>query len=127
VIAVPHAPDTTNLVDERVLAALAPTAYLINVGRGPVVDQWALYHALNDGRLAGAAVDVWYHYPDSDRPRLPSDAPLHELANIIVTPHTSGYTEGTMRHRWAAIAENIRRLTAGEPLDNVVWPKASPR
>ena len=123
VVAVPHAADTENLVGEQVLAALAPTSYLINVGRGSVVDQWALYHALRDGRLAGAAVDVWYHYPDSDSPQLPADAPLHELPNIIITPHTSGYTEGTMRHRWAAIAENIRRLTTGEPLANVVWPK----
>jgi phosphoglycerate dehydrogenase-like enzyme len=112
-------------VGAAVLEALAPTAYLINVGRGPVVDQWALYEALRDGRLAGAAVDVWYHYPDSDRPRFPADAPLHELGNIIITPHTSGYTEGTMRHRWAAIAENIRRLTTGEPLENVVWPNGA--
>jgi phosphoglycerate dehydrogenase-like enzyme len=125
VVAVPHAPGTTGLVDARVLAALAPGAYLVNVGRGPVVDQWALYHALREGRLAGAAVDVWYHYPDSDRPRLPADAPLHELETVIVTPHTSGYTEGTMRHRWAAIAENVRRLAADEPLENVVWPKAA--
>ena len=123
VIAVPHAETTTNLVDERVLAALAPTAYLINVGRGPVADQWALYNALRDGRLAGAALDVWYHYPESDAPQVPSDAPFHELPNVIITPHTSGYTEGTMRHRWAAISENIRRLTTGEPLENVVWPK----
>ncbi len=126
VIAVPHASDTTNLVDERVLAAMKPTAYLINVGRGPVVDQWALYRALTDGRLAGAAIDVWYHYPESDAPTLPSDAPFGELPNVILTPHTAGYTEGTMRHRYAAIAENIRRVAIGEPVENVVWPRPGP-
>jgi phosphoglycerate dehydrogenase-like enzyme len=124
VIAVPHAPSTTNLVDERVLAAMPPTAYLINVGRGPVVDQWALHAALTTGRIAGAAIDVWYHYPEGTEAALPSDAPLHTLPNVILTPHTAGYTEGTMRHRFAAIAENIRRLAAGEPLENVVWPRA---
>jgi phosphoglycerate dehydrogenase-like enzyme len=123
-IAIPHASDTTNLIDERVLAALPPHAYLINVGRGPVVDQWALYTALSSGRLAGAAIDVWYHYPDGPQPRMPSDAPFQDLPNVILTPHTAGYTEGTMRHRYAAIAANIRRLVAGEPLANVVWPRA---
>jgi phosphoglycerate dehydrogenase-like enzyme len=127
VISIPHSPRTTNLVNERVLAAMRPTAYLINVGRGPVVDQWALYHALAGGRLAGAAIDVWYHYPAGSEPVLPSDAPFHTLPNVILTPHTAGYTEGTMRHRFAAIAENIRRLAVGEPLDNVVWPRPGPR
>jgi phosphoglycerate dehydrogenase-like enzyme len=124
VIAIPHSDATTGLVNADVLAAMAPTAYLINVGRGPVVDQWALHDALVNGRLAGAAIDVWYHYPEGADPVLPSDAPLHTLPNVILTPHTAGYTEGTMRHRYTAIAENIRRLVAGEPLENVVWPRA---
>lgn len=124
VVAVPHTPETTGLVGERVLAALHPTAYVINVGRGPVVDQWALYGALANGRLAGAAIDVWYHYPSGDPdPTQPSDAPFQALPNVILTPHTAGYTEGTMRHRFAAIAENIRRLAQDEPLENVVWPR----
>ncbi|HVA86589.1 MAG TPA: 2-hydroxyacid dehydrogenase [Candidatus Saccharimonadales bacterium] len=124
VIAVPHSAATTGLVDERILAAMRPSAYLINVGRGPVVDQWALHRALRDGRLAGAAIDVWYHYPEGSEPTLPADAPFHELSNVILTPHTAGYTEGTMRHRFDAIAENIRRVAAGERPMNVVWPRA---
>lgn len=125
VVAIPHTPATTGLVGVRVLAALRPTAYLINVGRGPVVDQWALYGALANGRLAGAAIDVWYHYPVGGDPTMPSDAPFQTLPNVILTPHTAGYTEGTMRHRFAAIAENIRRLAADEPLENVVWPRSA--
>ena len=124
VIAIPHTPATTNLIDEAVIASLKATAYVVNVGRGPVVDQWALYGALAHGRLAGAAIDVWYHYPDGPEPVHPSDAPFQALPNVILTPHTAGYTEGTMRHRFAAIAENIRRLAEGEPLENVVWPRA---
>jgi phosphoglycerate dehydrogenase-like enzyme len=126
VIAIPHTPATTGLISERVLGAMRPSAYLINVGRGPVVDQWALYGALAHGRLAGAAIDVWYHYPaGGPDPTQPSDAPFQALPNVILTPHTAGYTEGTMRHRFAAIAENIRRLAADEPLENVVWPRSS--
>jgi phosphoglycerate dehydrogenase-like enzyme len=124
VIAIPHAATTAGLVDAALLARMRPTAYLINVGRGPVIDQWALYAALTSGALAGAAIDVWYHYPDGPEPTQPSDAPFHTLPNVILTPHTAGYTEGTMRHRFAAIAENIRRLVDGEPLENVVWPRA---
>lgn len=124
VVAVPHSPSTRNLLSAQVLAAMRSTAYLVNVGRGPVVDQWALHAALSSGRLAGAAIDVWYSYPEGSEPMLPSEAPLHTLPNVILTPHTAGYTEGTMRHRFAAIAENIRRLVADEPLDNVVWPRA---
>ena len=123
VIAVPHTSGTKDLVNDRVLAAMRPTAYLINVGRGPVVDQWALYRALTEGRLAGAAIDVWYHYPEGDEQVLPSDAPFQDLPNVIMTPHTAGYTEGTMRHRWIAMVENMRRVTTGEPIENVVWPR----
>jgi phosphoglycerate dehydrogenase-like enzyme len=124
VIAIPHAATTTGVVDDAVFAAMKPTAYLINVGRGPVVDQWALHRALTGGQIAGAAIDVWYHYPDgSGGAVLPADAPLWDLPNVILTPHTAGYTEGTMRHRFRAIAENIERLVAGEPLENVVWPR----
>lgn len=123
VIAIPHVAETAGLVNEQVLAALQPTAYLINVGRGPVVDQWALFGALTSGRIAGAAIDVWYHYPDGEERLLPSDAPFQTLPNVILTPHSAGYTEGTMRHRYVAIAENIRRLVQDEPLENVVWPR----
>jgi phosphoglycerate dehydrogenase-like enzyme len=126
VIAIPHNAATAGRIGDGVLAALPPTAYVINVGRGPVIDQWALYRALTEGRLAGAAIDVWYHYPTGGTdPVQPSDAPFHELPNVILTPHTAGYTEGTMRHRFVAIAENIRRLAADEPLENVVWPRSS--
>jgi phosphoglycerate dehydrogenase-like enzyme len=123
VIAIPHAATTTGLVNDAAFAAMKPTAYLINVGRGPVVDQWALHRALTSGQIAGAAIDVWYHYPDGPEGAFPADAPLWDLPNVILTPHTAGYTEGTMRHRFRAIAENIERLMAGEPLENVVWPR----
>lgn len=124
--ALPLTTETAGLIGAGVLAGLPRGACLVNVGRGPVVDEVALYESLRDGRLAGAAIDVWYRYPERDGQVIyPADRPFHELSNVILTPHQAGYTEGTMRHRWQAIAENIRRLGVGEPLANVVWPKAT--
>ncbi len=68
------------------------------------------------------AIDVWYHYAAPGERRAPAAEPFHELDNIIMTPHVAGWTDGTVQYRWAAIAENLRRLAAGEPLQNVVRP-----
>jgi phosphoglycerate dehydrogenase-like enzyme len=99
---------------------MKPTAFLINVARGEVVDEAALYAALRDRAIAGAAIDVWYRYPEGDALTLPSTLPFHELTNVIMTPHIAGATENTFFYRWAAINDNLRRLRDGEPLVNVV-------
>lgn len=120
VLALPLTAETRGLIGEQELAAMKPTAFLINVARGEVVDEAALYAALKDRAIAGAAIDVWYRYPDGDHPTLPANLPFHELPNIIMTPHIAGATENTFVYRWAAINDNLRRLRAGEPLLNVV-------
>jgi phosphoglycerate dehydrogenase-like enzyme len=120
VLAVPLLPETIGLIGEPELGAMKRSAYLINVARGGVVDERALYRALRERTIAGAAIDVWYRYPAGDEPCLPSTEPFHELDNVIMTPHVAGWTDGTARYRWAAIADNLRRLEAGEPLLNVV-------
>ena len=122
VLAVPLDADTTGLIGRDELAAMKPTAFLVNVARGPVVDEAALYEALRGQRIAGAAIDVWYRYPDAREACRPSTFPFHELPNVIMTPHVAGWTDETFRQRWVAIDENLRRLSAGEPLVNVVWP-----
>jgi phosphoglycerate dehydrogenase-like enzyme len=99
---------------------MKPSAILINVGRGPVVDEAALYRALADGTIAGAALDVWYRYPSGPGATLPSGQPFHELANVLMTPHVSGWTDGMLAARSALIAENAARLAAGAPLLNLV-------
>jgi phosphoglycerate dehydrogenase-like enzyme len=121
-LALPLTPDTNDLIGERELAAMRPTAYLINVGRGGLVDEHALYRALRERRIAGAAIDVWYSCAAPGERRAPAGEPFHELDNIIMTPHVAGWTDGTVRYRWAAIAENLRRLAEGEPLLNVIRP-----
>jgi phosphoglycerate dehydrogenase-like enzyme len=114
-------PETTNLIDARRLALMKPGGFLINIARGQVVDEDALYAALRDGALGGAAIDVWWQYPNPGDPdRRGSRHPFHELPNAIVTPHNSGWTAGMVRRRWDEIADNITRFARGEPLINVV-------
>jgi phosphoglycerate dehydrogenase-like enzyme len=114
-------PETTGLIDAPRLALMRPTAFLINIARGQVVDEDALYAALCDGRLGGAALDVWWQYPDAAAPtRRGSRHPFHELPNVIATPHNSGWTQGMVRRRWDEIADNIRRFVRGDELINIV-------
>jgi phosphoglycerate dehydrogenase-like enzyme len=114
-------PETTGLFDARRLALMKPTAFLINIARGQVIDEDALFAALRDRRIAGAALDVWWQYPDAAEPnRRGSRHPFHELPNVIVTPHNSGWTAGMVGRRWGEIAENLGRFVRGEPLINIV-------
>ena len=114
-------PETTGLLDARRIALMKPSSFLINIARGPVVDEDALYTALRERRIAGAAIDVWWQYPNAAEPnRRGSRHPFHELPNVIVTPHNSGWTTGMMRRRWDEIAANLNHFVRGEPLINIV-------
>lgn len=112
--------DTRGLMDARRLGLMKPTAVLINVARGEVVDEDALYEALERGAIASAALDVWYRYPSGGAPIHPSHRPFHTLPNVLMTPHVSGWTEGMMESRASVIAENIHRVARGEPPANLV-------
>ncbi len=111
---------TRSLIGARELALMKRSAYLINVARAEIVDGAALYDALAAGRLAGAALDVWYRYPQDDRPTLPAYQPFHELPNVLMTPHMSGGTQGAIRSRAALVASNIERIARGETPLNLV-------
>ncbi len=114
-------PETTGLIDARRLALMKPTAFLINIARGQVIDEDAVYAALRERAIGGAALDVWWQYPNAAEPlRRGSRHPFHELPNVIVTPHNSGWTQGMVRRRWDEIADNIGRCVRGEPAINVV-------
>ncbi len=114
-------PETTGLIGAPQLALMKPGAFLINIARGQVIDEDALYAALRDGVLGGAAIDVWWQYPSPDEPtRRGSRHPFHELPNVIVTPHNSGWTGGMVRRRWGEIADNINRFYRGDSLINLV-------
>ena len=91
----------------------------LNVGRGGVVDEDALYDALADKTIGGAIIDTWYSYPtDTSTPHRPATRRFEELPNIVMTPHMSGWTSGTIARRQATIADNITRLAEGRPLIN---------
>ena len=114
-------PETEGLIDSRRLALMKPSSFLVNIARGAVLDEDAIYAALRERRIGGAALDVWWRYPDATEPeRRPSRHPFHELPNVIMTPHCSGWTEGMVARRWAEVAGNLGRFVRGEPLQNVV-------
>ena len=117
-------PETKGLIDARRLSLMKPTALLINIGRAAIVDEEALYEALSGDRLGGAALDVWWHHWSPEHPeRRPSRFPFHELSNVLMTPHCSGFTEGTADRRWGELAGNLDRFVRGEPLINVVMTR----
>ena len=121
VVALPLSNETSGLIDHRAFAAMRPDSLVINVGRGPVVDEKALYEALEQKKIGGAVIDTWYVYPkDEDDATFPGTYPFHTLDNVIITPHMSGWTWGTIRRRQRLMAENIHRLEKGEPLLNIV-------
>ncbi|MEO7651243.1 MAG: 2-hydroxyacid dehydrogenase [Bryobacteraceae bacterium] len=116
----PLSEQTRKLIGAAELAGMKSSAGLINVARGDVVDEAALYEALRSKRIRAAAIDVWYQYPRGGATVLPSRFPFQDLDNVIMTPHSSGWTERVVARRFVDIAANIDRLVAGEPLQNLV-------
>ncbi len=110
-------PETRHVINAERLKLMKPSAYLINVARGALVDEQALYQSLAEGRLAGAGLDVFGTEP----PDL--ENPLFKLPNVVVTPHIAGATDGTSRRRAACVAENVDRIAQGlEPKYRVDQP-----
>jgi phosphoglycerate dehydrogenase-like enzyme len=121
VVTLPLVPETKGIVGREAFARMRSDAVLINVARGPVVDEQALYDALHDKRIGGVVIDTWYQYPTPGQPEtLPSKLPFHELTNIVMTPHMSGWTNGTIRRRQQVMADNIQRRLRGDACVNVV-------
>jgi phosphoglycerate dehydrogenase-like enzyme len=110
VLAAPVTPKTHHLINADRLTHLKPTAYLINVGRGVLIDEQALLHSLQGKQFAGAALDVTAEEP------LPSKSPLWVMENVFITPHTAGFAEKMWERHYANFTENLRRFIASEPL-----------
>jgi phosphoglycerate dehydrogenase-like enzyme len=109
VLSVPLTAATRGLIGAAELAQMRPGSYLVNVSRGPVVDEAALLSALASGRLAGAGLDVFWDEPAD---------PAHPIVKypVIITPHVAGYTTSVLQRSSAVVAENLRRLVTGEPV-----------
>ncbi len=110
--------ETRHLIGREELGAMRPTAYLMNIGRGGLIDEAALVKALKDRRIAGAGLDVFEEEP------LPSDSPLWDMPNVIITPHNAGDSPRSHERLMDLFCENLRRYVAGEALLNVVDKKA---
>jgi phosphoglycerate dehydrogenase-like enzyme len=122
-ICLPHTPETTGLVGESELALLPPGALLVNVGRGPIVDEAALYHALHNGTLRAAGLDVWYNYPADKAARShtpPSAYPFHELDNVVMSPHRAGHFDEREMLRMRHLAALLNAAAKGKAMPNRV-------
>lgn len=125
VVCLPLTNETRGLVGAGELALLPPRAVLVNVGRGPVVDERALYEALKQGTLHAAGLDVWYNYPTDEAARAstrPSGYPFHELDNVVMSPHRAGAPNSaeTESMRARALAELLNAAVRGGPVPNAV-------
>jgi phosphoglycerate dehydrogenase-like enzyme len=114
VIAAPHTPETFKLINRQKLKRMKRTAYLINVGRGVIVDLADLTAALQAGEIAGAGLDVFETEP------LPAGHPLWSMPNVILTPHTAAASPRIAERHLETLLDNVRRFVTGQPLRNVV-------
>lgn len=124
-VCLPLTPETAGLLGAAEIALLPARAILVNIGRGPIVDEEALYAALAGGRLGAAGLDVWYRYPEAEAERartLPSRFPFHELDSVVMSPHRAGDSVETERGRMAALAALLNAAARGEPMPNRVDP-----
>lgn len=112
IVSVPLGPGTTGMIGGHELEMLGSSGYVVNVARGPVVQEEPLYLALRDGALAGAVLDVWYRTPTADGRGHPGHVPFGALPNTVLSPHASGVTFETFRARASEIAANIAAFAA---------------
>ena len=129
VICLPHTPETDKLIGKRELALLPRSAVLVNVGRGSIVDEAALYRALRDRTLHAAGLDVWYNYPapgdkEARSHTPPSDFPFHELENVVMSPHRAGWSRDTQAQRMVHLAALINAAARGKAIPNKVDVRA---
>lgn len=116
-IALPYTPETHHLFNAETLAHMKPTATLYNIARGRIVDENALIAALQNGRIAGAGLDVFEEEP------LPYDSPLWKMENVILTPHVAGLTPHYFARVAALFTENLKRYLRGQHLNNLYDPQ----
>ena len=114
VVATPLTPETQGMLDAAAFAAMRPTAFVVNIARGAIIDEAAMLAALRAGQIAGAALDTFEQEP------LPADSPLWALPNVTITPHATAGSPRMRERQIELFSENLRRFRNGEPLLNVV-------
>lgn len=122
-ITLPGTPETTGMIGEGEFQMMKNTAVLVNISRGPVVDESALYHALKRGDIAAAGIDVWYRYPADEASRTntpPSEFPFHELPNVVMSPHRAGSSHLTEQMNMEQLASLLKNAADGKEIPNKV-------
>ena len=121
VIAAPLTEETHDLIGDNELTQMKRNSVLINIARGTIVNEKAIFNVLKTGTIRGAVIDTWYRYPENSSDDIPpSNYDFSKLENVIMTPHSSAWTDGLILRRNRVIAENLNRLSDGRDLMNVV-------
>jgi phosphoglycerate dehydrogenase-like enzyme len=123
IVALPQTPQTTDLIGAAELSLMPVGSILVNIGRGPVVNEQALYDGLTNGRLAAAGLDVWYQYPEDEESEThtpPASLPFGQLENVVLSPHRAGLTADTEKLRMASLAKLINTAATGQPMPNEI-------
>jgi len=125
ILCVPHTPHTNGLIGEKELALLPPDTLLVNVARGAIVQEGALYRALKARRLFAAGLDVWYRYPTEAERELgvaaaPSSFPFQDLDNVVMSPHRAGWSEETEIARFVHLAALLNAAALGQPMPHCI-------
>jgi phosphoglycerate dehydrogenase-like enzyme len=114
VVSLPLTAETHHMISEKEFAAMKPTAVVINVGRGPVIDEAAMLRALTAKKIKGAGLDVFEHEP------LPPGNPMYHLENVLLSPHCADHTKEWLNQAMRFFLQQYHRFTVGDPLENVV-------
>ncbi|MFQ5833569.1 MAG: 2-hydroxyacid dehydrogenase [Candidatus Thorarchaeota archaeon] len=123
ILSLPLTIDSREMVDEEFIRWMKPSSILVNISRGEIIDEAALFDALKGKRIRGAALDVWWNYPQWGKAEMkpPSvNFPYHELDNLVLSPHRAAYSENIMRDQIRFVGENILRFINGETPLNIV-------
>jgi len=122
ILSLPLTSESEGLVNGEFISWMKSDSIIVNISRGRIIDEEALFDALRDNRIRGAGLDVWWRYPQKWRGKgnPPSDVPFQELENLVASPHRAGYSETTEREYFQFAGENILRFINGETPFNIV-------
>jgi phosphoglycerate dehydrogenase-like enzyme len=124
ILSLPLTPDSKGLVNEAFISLMKSNSILVNISRGPIIEEEALFTALRENKIRGAGLDVWWRYPTKWRGKgnPPTDMPFQDLDNLVASPHRAGYSENTEREYFQFAGENILRFIQGETPRNIIDP-----
>ena len=122
ILSLPLTSDSKGLVNEKFISLMKPSSIIVNVSRGLIIEEEAIFNALKEDKIRGAGLDVWWRYPKKWRGsgEPPTDMPFQELDNLVASPHRAGYSENTEREYFQFAGENILRFIQGKTPDNVI-------